>query len=240
MATLTSTPTISPSSLSVSGKNSVSATISWTCPTLPSNAIVSSCVLAGTATASMSKGSATIKVNNTTVSSGSSFSINLGTANTTSSVAVTATGSTGNAKGTVTFSNLNYTVTYSIANTYVVVFKDWDDTILSEQTVLEGSSATAPTTPYRSGYEFTGWDISFSNVTSDLVVTAQYKEIVVVLNDFPPFTDANWHLDADCTNTLLEAYSYGFTTALDTGWLGYYIPVPDDWISPSRPFVKSS
>ena len=49
------------------------------------------------------------------------------------------------------------------------------------------------------------------------------------MNDFPPFTDAGWYLDADCTNTLLETYSYGFTTAINTGWIGYYIPVPEDW-----------
>ena len=229
MATLTSTPTISPSSLSVSGKTAVSATISWTCPTLPSGSIISSCVLTGTATTSMSRGNATIKVNNTTVSSGSNFSISLGTANTISSVSVSATGSTGNASGTVTFSNLSYTVTYSVATSYTVTFKDWDGTILSEQLVVQGSAAPAPSVPTREGYQFIGWDVDFSNVTSDLVVTAQYEEIVVVLNDFPPFTDANWYLDTDCTNTLLEAYSYGFTTTTTTGWIGYYIPVPEDW-----------
>ena len=70
---------------------------------------------------------------------------------------------------------------------------------------------------------------SSSNVTEDITVTAQYELIPVVLNDFPPFTDESWYLDADCTNTLLETYSYGFTTAIDTGWIGYYIPVPEDW-----------
>ena len=229
MATLTSTPTISPSSLSISGKSTTTATISWACPTVPSDGVVSSCVLTGTATASMSKGSATIKVNNTTVSSGSSFSINLGASNTTSSASVSAVGSTGNAKGTVTFSNLNYTVTYTISAYYMVTFKDWDGTVLSEQSVLEGSSATAPANPTRDGYEFSGWDVNFSNVTSDLIITAQYQEIVVALNDFPPFTDTNWYLDADCTNTLLETYSYGFNTVTTTGWIGYYIPVPTDW-----------
>ena len=229
MATLTATPSVSPSSLSVSGKTTVTATISWTCPVVPTGNTISSCVLTGTATASMSKGSATIKVNNNTVSSGSSFSINLGTANTTSSVTATATGGGGNAKGTVTFSNLSYTVTYTAAVEHTVVFKDWNGVILSEQTVTEGASALAPSNPTRDGYEFTGWDIDFSNITSDLVVTAQYKELVVVLNDFPPFTDTNWYLDADCTNTLTETYSYGFSTATTTGWIGYYIPVPDDW-----------
>ena len=60
MATMTVTPSISPSSLSISGTTQVSATISWTYPTLPTGAVVSSCVLTGVATATMSKGSATI------------------------------------------------------------------------------------------------------------------------------------------------------------------------------------
>ena len=229
MATLTATPSISPSSLSISGTTSQSATISWTCPTVPADATISSCTLTGTATASMSKGNATITVNGTTVSSGSNFTINLGTANTTSSVAVTAKGGNKNAKGTVTFSNLAYTVTYASTVYYTVTFKDWDGTVLSEQTVVESASATTPANPIRDGYNFIGWDTSFSNVTSNLVVTAQYEQIEVVLNDFPPFTDTNWFLDGDCTTTLTEAYSYGFNTTTTSGWIGYYIPVPTEW-----------
>lgn len=157
-------------SLSISGKTTVTGNITWTNPSIPDGAIINSCTLTGTASASMSRGSATIKVNNSTVSSGSSFTVNLGTDNATSSVAVSGTGSTGNARGTVTFSNLVYTVDYE-------------------------EQADEP----------------------------------VVLNDFPPFTDANWFLDADATNTVLETYSYGFNTATTSGWIGYYIPVPEDW-----------
>ena len=229
MATLNTTPVISPSSITISGNTEVSATISWTCPNVPSNAVVSSCILTGVATASMSKGNATIKVNGTTVSSGSNFSINLGTSNTTSSVSATAKGGNKNASGTVTFSNLSYTVNYTTMTNYTVVFKDWDGTILSEQTVAEGSSASAPANPIREGYNFIGWDTSFSNITSNLTVTAQYEAIFIETSDFPPFTDTNWYLDADCTNTLLEAYSYGFNTTTTSGWIGYYIPVPEDW-----------
>ena len=112
MATLTTN--ISNVSLTVSGNTTKSTTISWTCPTVPSGATISSCKLTGTATASMSKGSATITVNGTTVTSGSSFTINLGTNNTTSSVTATARGGNKNVAGTVTFNNLVYTVEYSI------------------------------------------------------------------------------------------------------------------------------
>ena len=58
---------------------------------------------------------------------------------------------------------------------YTVTFVDWDGTVLSTQEVLEGTGAAAPADPIREGYTFTGWDVDFSNVTSDLVVTAQYQ-----------------------------------------------------------------
>ena len=174
MATLTTN--ISNVSLTVSGNTTQTATISWTCPTVPAGSTITSCKLTGTATASMSKGSATIKVNGTTVSSGSNFTINLGTANTTSSVSATAVGGNKNAKGTVTLSNLVYTVEYTEpVVTYIVTFKDWDGSVLKTEEIESGSAATAPSNPSREGYEFIGWDKTFSNITSDLTVTAQYS-----------------------------------------------------------------
>lgn len=172
MATITSNAT--GGNLTVNGNTQVSGAISWSKPTIPSGATISSCVLTGTATASMSKGSVTITVNGTTVTSGTQFTINLGTANNTTSVTATIKGENKQSKGTVSFSNLVYTVTYSLS--YTVTFVDWDGTILKTQTVAEGSSATAPSNYYRYGYKFTGWDVDFNNVTSDLTVTAQYTK----------------------------------------------------------------
>ena len=177
MAALTTN--ISNVSLTISGTTQKSATISWTCPSVPSDVTITSCTLTGTATASMRKGSATITVNGTTVSSGSNFTINLGTGNTTSSVTATAKGGNKNASGTVTLSNLIYTVNYAEpVTTYTVKFVDWDGTVLKTQAVESGSSATAPSNPTRTGYIFTGWDKSYANITSDLTITAQYEKII--------------------------------------------------------------
>lgn len=59
--------------------------------------------------------------------------------------------------------------------TYHVDFLDEDNTPLLSTTVLERGTAIAPATPIHEGYTFVGWDKEFSNVTEDLIVTAQYK-----------------------------------------------------------------
>src|SRR5690606_17179435 len=70
--------------------------------------------------------------------------------------------------------DLVVTAQYSI-NQYTVTFVDWNGTLLDSQTVNHGGAATAPADPTREGYTFAGWDVAFTNVTADLVVTAQYS-----------------------------------------------------------------
>lgn len=225
------TTNISNVSISVSGQTTKTANLSWTCPSLPAGAVIQSCVLSGNASSftTGNKG-ATLTIGGTTVNSGSSFSIDLGTTNTTSSITASFKGGHKQTNTSVTLSNLTYTVNYiNPSSLRTVTFVDWDGTVLKTQQVEVGVAATAPADPARSGYNFIGWDVDFSNVTENITVTAQYELIPVVLNDFPPFTDEGWYLDVDCTNTLLEAYSYGFTTTVNTGWIGYYIPVPENW-----------
>jgi len=66
-------------------------------------------------------------------------------------------------------------------NTYTVRFVDWNGAEISRVTVNHGASAKAPSNPSRSGYTFKVWDKSFSNVTSDLTVTAQYNAAAVAI-----------------------------------------------------------
>ena len=88
---------------------------------------------------------------------------------------------TGAADFTLTFNQTLYAV-WEI-NSYTVTFKDSDGTTLKTQTVTYGGSANAPIVPAKPGegdvcqYTFSGWDQAFTNVTSDLTVTAQYAAV---------------------------------------------------------------
>ncbi|MCQ2233002.1 MAG: InlB B-repeat-containing protein, partial [Paludibacteraceae bacterium] len=61
---------------------------------------------------------------------------------------------------------------------YVVSFYTQDSVLIESQKVEKGKSATAVDAPVVDGYEFIGWsDSSFTNVTKDLDIYAQYKAI---------------------------------------------------------------
>ena len=73
--------------------------------------------------------------------------------------------------------NVDITALYEegTVNTYTVRFLDWNGDLISEQIVVEGASAVAPQVSAREGYDFSGWSADFSNVTSDMNVTALYS-----------------------------------------------------------------
>lgn len=66
---------------------------------------------------------------------------------------------------------------------YNVKFVDYDDSILKEVEVIKNENAVAPEDPKRNEYDFIGWDKDFSNITSDIVIKAQYKEHIHEYND---------------------------------------------------------
>jgi len=73
--------------------------------------------------------------------------------------------------------DLSVNALYSELATYEVRFLDHNGTQLSLQTLQSGEDATAPDTPVREGFLFIGWDQPYTNVMSDLNITAQYELI---------------------------------------------------------------
>jgi hypothetical protein len=65
---------------------------------------------------------------------------------------------------------------------HTVKFVDWDDKVLSTQTVIDGEAAVAPANPTRDGYIFKGWDSDFSLVVDNITVKALYEEEEVGCN----------------------------------------------------------
>lgn len=68
------------------------------------------------------------------------------------------------------------TVTAQWAKLYTVTFVDGQGKTLKTETVESGKAATAPSTPTRDGYTFTGWDKAFNKITEDTTVTAQWEK----------------------------------------------------------------
>jgi uncharacterized repeat protein (TIGR02543 family) len=60
---------------------------------------------------------------------------------------------------------------------YLVVWTDYDDTVLKNETVLYGENATAPENPTRTGYQFVGWSSDGSSITANEVIVAVYEKI---------------------------------------------------------------
>ena len=80
----------------------------------------------------------------------------------------------------------NVNVYGTFTELFTVVFQDWDGTPLSVQQVNPGEAAVAPEVTPREGYNFTGWDKDFSEVTENMTVTAQYelKKFIVRFYDW--------------------------------------------------------
>jgi uncharacterized repeat protein (TIGR02543 family) len=105
-----------------------------------------------------------------------------------------------------TTDSATYTAQWTL-DEFTVTFVDWDKTILASVQVGYGDSAFAPSDPDRVGYTFTGWDTDFSQVTSDLTVTATYTINVYTV--------------------VFEPGTQGTFTAQSTGNLHYGDPTPD-------------
>ena len=120
----------------------------------------------------------------------------------------------------ITFDN-RYKGIFTLSTvTYTVTFKDYDGTVLKTQENVEyNTSATAPDDPTRDGYTFTGWDKTFTNITANTEVTAQYaiNKYTVTFKDYDGTvlkTQENVEYNTPATapdNPTREGYTF-------TGW----------------------
>lgn len=116
-------------------------------------------------------------------------------------------------------------------NQYQVKFLDYDDEVLKTETVTHGKTAKAPTEPdNKEGYHFKEWDLSFSDVTCDLIVKAVYEinTYTVVFKDYDGKTlktaTIDWNNDAISP---AEPIRTGYTF---NGWDSEYQNVKSDLI----------
>ena len=99
------------SNVSISGNGTKTSNITWDAPSLPSNATITSTTLTASLNINMILSTATVTINGTSYKSSSELNINLGTTMQTS-LSVTCKGNKRYSHGTVSISNIVYTVTY--------------------------------------------------------------------------------------------------------------------------------
>ncbi len=58
---------------------------------------------------------------------------------------------------------------------YIVIFLDWDGSVLSSGEYAYGEIPVYTGTPYKEGYDFVGWDPAIVEVTDDATYTATYE-----------------------------------------------------------------
>jgi len=66
--------------------------------------------------------------------------------------------------------------TYTSSGEIKVTFLDYNGTELSVQYAAAGGNAVAPPNPTRTGYTFSGWSDTFSNITEEKTIVAQYTQ----------------------------------------------------------------
>ena len=99
------------SNISISGNGTKTGNITWDAPSLPSNATITSTTLTASLKINMILSTASVTINGTSYKSSSELNINLGTTMQTS-LSVTCKGDKRYSYGTVSISNIVYTITY--------------------------------------------------------------------------------------------------------------------------------
>lgn len=99
-----------------------------------------------------------------------------------------------------TFATVQGTLLSNDKVSFTVKFEDYDGKVISVQNVKYMDSAEAPDAPLREGYNFVGWDRSFSEITDSITVKAVYEKTPVpvkVLDSGKCGDDLYWELKSD-------------------------------------------
>ena len=110
------------SNVSIGGNGTKTSNITWDAPSLPSNATITSTTLTASLNINMILSTATVTINGTSYKSSSQLNIDLGTTMQTS-LSVTCKGDKRYSYGTVSMSNIVYTVTYQYEQEVVETVK---------------------------------------------------------------------------------------------------------------------
>ena len=110
------------SDISISGTGTKTGNITCDAPSLPSNATITSTTLTASLNINMILSTASVTINGTSYKSSSELNINLGTTMQTS-LSVTCKGNKRYSYGTVSISNIVYTVTYQYEQEVVETIK---------------------------------------------------------------------------------------------------------------------
>lgn len=180
MATITANVT---ASLSANGNTTSTGSLSWTKPSIPVGATISSIVLTGSFTWN-GKGNVTITINGTNCISATPFTINLPT-NTTSPYSITCRGGNKNATGNnFTWSSLIVTYTYSIKYNISVGSLQNGKVIVSPSGSVDGGTmitiTATPNTGYKIGNYYVNGSLIDSNTfiaNTDSIVTVTFEEL---------------------------------------------------------------
>ena len=70
----------------------------------------------------------------------------------------------------------NITVTAQYEEKYLVRFVDFDNSLIKEEYVEKGGTATPPDNPHRAAHTFMSWDKTFSNVQGNLTIRPVYRD----------------------------------------------------------------
>ena len=129
-----------------------------------------------------------------------------------------------------------YGITFK-KNIHTVIFKD-GNTVLKTQQVTSGENALPPTVKVKEGYVFDGWDVEYTNVKRDLVVTAKWK----LLDGWQKKDDGWYYYETGKKVTgwrVIGGYYYYFKEnglMASDEWIGdYYVDKNGVWLEHYRP-----